>query len=155
MTDTYDNNDGEDLVPRSQIRALEEKARKAGELETELAELKRRGAFSEAGINPADPKTKYFVKGYDGELTPEAIRAEAEAAGLFAPPPTEQRQQTQDSPTPQEMAAHARMAAASEGSAGNKPIDLIEAFGPRGSKKPDEIMSMVRAAGRRTAEDQQ
>lgn len=154
MADDYDD---EDMVPRSQIKALEEKAKKAGELETRLAEMERRSAFLEAGVSPSDPRAKYFTKGYDGELTTEAIRAEAEAAGLFAPSgqdTTDQQTQQRNDPTPQEMAAHARMAAASEGSGGAKPVDLLEAFGPRGSKKPAEIIDMARAAGLRMAEDQ-
>jgi hypothetical protein len=147
VTDGYDDQDQTDLVPRSQIRQLEEKAKKAGELQTQLEEMQRRVAFSEAlGTAVNDPKVRYFIKGYDGELTSEAIRAEALEAGLLTttqPQPAD----TNDNPTPAEMAAHARMQAAADGAGGNKPIDLVEALGPRGSKKPDEIMAILRAAG--------
>lgn len=145
MADHDDDQDQTDLVPRSQIRQLEEKAKKATELEARLAEMERRAAFSEAlGSSANDPKIKYFIKGYDGELSAEAIRAEALEAGVLAP---SQERTNDDTPTNAEMAAHARMNAASEGAGGNKPIDLIEGFGPRGSKTPEEIMAMLRAAG--------
>lgn len=159
MADDYDDNDQTDLVPRAQIRQLEEKAKKATELEARLAEMERRAAFSEAlGTAAADPKVKYFIKGYDGELTSEAIRAEALVAGVLVTPleaPPADQQNQQNAPTQSEMAAHARMAAASEGSQGNRPVDLIEAFGPRGSKKPEEILAMARAAGLRLVDDMQ
>jgi hypothetical protein len=41
--------------------------------------------FLKAGIDPTEPKFKYFVKGYDGELSPEAIRSAAEEAQLITP----------------------------------------------------------------------
>jgi hypothetical protein len=46
-------------------------------------------AFAKAGIDPASPQAKYFVKGYDGDLTPEAIRAAAEEAQLITPQPVQ------------------------------------------------------------------
>jgi hypothetical protein len=68
------------------IQQLRERADRAATLERETAEKDRRIAFLEAGINPtADPKLNYFVAGYKGDLTPEAIRAEAEAAGFLTP----------------------------------------------------------------------
>lgn len=147
MADDYDD-DQNDLVPRAQIRQLEEKAKKATELEARLAEMERRAAFSEAlGAAATDPKVKYFIKGYDGELTPEAIRAEALEAGVLAPTQPQTTEPSKDNPTPQELAAHARMQAASEGAGGNRPVDLLEALGPRGSKKPEEIMQILRQAG--------
>jgi hypothetical protein len=148
VADDYDDQDQTDLVPRSQIRQLEEKAKKAGELEARLAEMERRAAFSEAlGTAATDPKVKYFIKGYDGELTPEAIRAEALEAGVLQPPQERTTDQTQNQPSSQEMAAHARMQASAEGAQGNRPIDLLEALGPRGSKKPEEITAILRQAG--------
>ena len=41
--------------------------------------------FVKAGIQTDDPRFKYFLKGYDGELTPEAIRRAAEEAQLITP----------------------------------------------------------------------
>jgi len=39
-----------------------------------------------AGIDPTSPMAKYFVKGYDGDLNPEAIREAAVEAQLISPP---------------------------------------------------------------------
>ena len=40
-------------------------------------------AFLKAGVNPEDPAARYFVKGYDGELTVEAIKAAAIEARIL------------------------------------------------------------------------
>jgi len=91
MTDDY--NDDQEPTEDSNIRNLRQKAKEADGLRTEveqmraqLAQAERERAFFTAGIDPADPKAKYFVKGYDGEITAEAIKAEAAAAGILAPP---------------------------------------------------------------------
>lgn len=76
----------------------EEKARKAAEAKTK--ELERALAFRDAGINPADadapPHTQLFVDGYKGELTPEAIKAEAVKMAVLKPeaPPVDPAAQT-------------------------------------------------------------
>lgn len=81
------------------IKHLRDRAKQAGELETQLQETQarlaeveasakenqRKAAFLEAGISPEDPKVKYFYQGYSGELDPEAIKAEAATIGLSQP----------------------------------------------------------------------
>lgn len=125
MADDYDQ---DDLVPRDQIRQLEEKANRTSELEAKLAAMERKVAFTEA-LGPAanDPKMKYFVEGYKGELTPEAIKAEATEVGFLTP--ATQTTDQQSGPTPQELAAHARMTASAEGSGGDGRISWQEAMG--------------------------
>lgn len=66
------------------IRTLREKARRADELESQIAARDRELAFTKAGINPEDPKFKYFAKGYEGEMTADAIKAEAIEAGFLS-----------------------------------------------------------------------
>jgi hypothetical protein len=150
-----DDDDQTDLVPRHQIRQLEEQAAKSRQLEEQLAQMQRESAFARALGSTDHPARQYFERGYDGELDVESIRTAARDAGLIGNPvnvaPAEQ---TNNQPTPAEMAAHARMAAASDGGGGNRPTDLIEAMGPRGTHKPDELLDMLRASGRRLAEDQ-
>jgi len=76
-----DENDRENRsvsMKRGDIDRLEAKAKRA-----DIAE--RKLAFAEAGISLTDPKTAYFLKGYDGELTGEAILAAATEAGFLAP----------------------------------------------------------------------
>lgn len=48
--------------------------------------LERENAFLKAGIDTDDARMRYFVEGYKGELTKEAIVAEATAAGFVTPP---------------------------------------------------------------------
>jgi hypothetical protein len=154
MADDDLDPDQTDLVPRSHIRQLEEKAKRAGDLEAQLTAAQRDAAFARALGSTEHPARPYFEKGYDGELEVDAIRNAARDAGLFSTEPAPAATST-DAPTPGELAAHARMQAASEGAGGNKPIDLMEAFGPRGTHKPEEILRMARAAGRRTVDDMQ
>lgn len=74
-------------MSRENIKRLEAKANRNPVLE-------RENAFLKAGMPVEDPKLSYFIKGYDGPLTPDAIRAEAVAAGFMtAPAPTEAEQQ--------------------------------------------------------------
>lgn len=114
--DDYD--DQTDLVPRAQIRQLEEKAKRAAELEQRLATVERDAAFAKAlGTAATDPKMKYFVAAYDGELTPEAIRNEAVSAGFLGvkePDATDQISQQHSN----DLAAHDRMTQAAAGADG-------------------------------------
>lgn len=86
-----DDGDKRVYIKRANLKALEEKARVG---ETSRREL----AFYRAGINMSDPKLTYFVKGYDGELDPDAIRAAAQDAGFIERPAlSEAEQQAQAS----------------------------------------------------------
>lgn len=67
------------------------------DLERQLAErdaaseaAQRKLAFAEAGVPLSDPKSKYFVNGYDGELAVDAIKSEwgsFSGGAATAPPP--------------------------------------------------------------------
>ena len=71
---------------------LKEAEARASEAESRISGYERRDTFRSAGLDPDDARVKYFVKGYDGELDPSAIRAEAEAAGFVSDnaPPVQQ-----------------------------------------------------------------
>ena len=76
------------------IKELRARADQAAALEREVAALKRDKAFRQAGIDPDDKRASYFIKGYEGELDPQAIRAEAREAGFLPEPgPTPEQQQ--------------------------------------------------------------
>jgi hypothetical protein len=78
-------------MTRENIDRLEGRAKLADQLAREIAFLK-------AGVKPDDPKLSYFVKGYDGDLTPDAIRAEAVNAGFLpAPEPSPEEKAAQES----------------------------------------------------------
>lgn len=68
---------------REHIKELEQQAKSAADEKARADGLERRLAFIEAGINLSDPKAKYFVNGYEGDLTPEAIKATAIADGYL------------------------------------------------------------------------
>lgn len=70
---------------RARMKQLEKEARELRKQVAEFSATQRELAFVKAGIDPASPQAKYFVKGYDGELTPEAIREAAVEAQLITP----------------------------------------------------------------------
>jgi hypothetical protein len=74
-----DDGDKRVSMKRSNIDALEAKARRA-----EAAE--RENAFYKAGIDPTDTRMGYFLRGYEGEMNAEAIKAAATEAGFLAAP---------------------------------------------------------------------
>lgn len=91
MTDNYidDDIDSDDTTEdvdatESSPRGLRRAANKSKKLESDLQAAKRELAFLKAGINPEDPKMKYFVKGYEGDLSAEAVRQAALEAGFLA-----------------------------------------------------------------------
>jgi len=90
MSDNYtddeliqDQDDAEGSDP-TDIKSLRRAANSKKKLEQELAEMRRELAFAKAGLDLGDPKMKYFVKGYDGEMSADAVRAAALEAGFLA-----------------------------------------------------------------------
>ena len=63
-------------------RELEAKAKRADELEAQVQQMQRKEVFRDAGLDPSNKITEYFMKGYEGELSVDAIQAEATSAGL-------------------------------------------------------------------------
>lgn len=111
MSDEFDEETEERLVTlkREEIRALEKQAKAATEAQTRAEAAERKLAFAEAGISLSDPKLSYFVKGYEGDLTPDAIKAQAIADGFIAAPEAQQ-EATEDAAALERMAdgaAHA------------------------------------------------
>jgi len=82
MTDTFDDEDQEQST--NWRRDLERRAREGDQAKEELAKVTRRMAFVEAGIPVTDPKMRYFINGYEGELTADAIKAQAIEDGFLA-----------------------------------------------------------------------
>ena len=105
-TDDIDSGTGE----AGDIKSLRRAANGKKKLEQELANAKRELAFIKAGINPDDPKMRYFVKGYEGEMSAEAVREAALEAGFLT------SQQSQPDPMKEAAAAaQQRVMAASAG----------------------------------------
>jgi len=136
MADEY-SNDGEQETRLSveDLRALRQAKKERDELSTQIEAQKRELAFARAKIDLDDPRARYFVKGYEGELTPEAIRAEAEAAGFFNDVRVD---------TSHEVAGQHRIANASAG--GNTtPPDLTQRIKEASSQ--EEVMAIMIEAG--------
>jgi hypothetical protein len=81
-----ESNSGSNPV-RQRMKQLEKENREKDKLLAQLQAQAKELSFVKAGVDVSDPKFKYFIKGYDGELTPEAIREAAEEAQLIAPTP--------------------------------------------------------------------
>ena len=81
---------------RAQIRRLEKRVKELEPFEGRAGKAERQLEMVKAGIDLNDPKAKYFVSGYDGEITADAIKAAATEAGLIAaPPPPEGKEAAQ------------------------------------------------------------
>lgn len=71
---------------RARMKELEKQLAEA-EKRAQVAEVAaRKAAFLEAGLDLNNKMTEYFVKAYDGETTPEAIRQAAMEANLISTP---------------------------------------------------------------------
>lgn len=68
-------------------RDFEKANKRVKELEAENAKLSRSETFRQAGVDPNDPRAKWFVKGYDGADDPESVRAAALEAGILEDKP--------------------------------------------------------------------
>ena len=83
--DDYDQPASETNPVRARMKQLEKEAKELRKQVAEFSASQRELAFVKAGIDPASPQAKYFVKGYDGDLNPDAIRQAAEEAQLITP----------------------------------------------------------------------
>lgn len=81
---TTESDDDSPLVKRLR-RELKTKSKPSTpEVDPErVSKLERENAFLKAKIDPEDPKAKWFVKGYDGDLSTEAIRKAALEAAVI------------------------------------------------------------------------
>ena len=128
-------------------RDLENRAKeaedKAAALEEQLSSIQRRDTFRSAGLDLDDARTKYFVKGYEGELDVEAIRQEATAAGFLGAAdaaPTAQNAAFNDM-----LIAEQRIQAAGEGGDPVLPPDLEAQI--RATNNEDELRSLLESNG--------
>lgn len=150
MSDNYiepidDDDEGSD----EDFKNLRAKARKASKYEQENLTLKRELAFIKAGVPMEDPKMGYFVKGYEGELDPAAIRQAAVEAGFMAAP--------SQAPDPRIVQAQQGQAAVMQASAGAEAAydpqsalyQLEQAYNEGGT---EQMLDVVQQYGFRTSE---
>ncbi len=119
-TEEFNPEDYEGITPKTttihpaELRKLRKEAEQAKEYKAQLEAATRREMFREAGV-PITPATEYFIRGYEGELTPEAIKAKAVEVGFLSNPGA----------TPEEIAAHQQATAIA---AGAQPPNLAPDF---------------------------
>lgn len=120
------------------IRALRQAARERDALQKQLAARDRELAFAKAKLDFDDPKLKYFIQGYEGELTPEAIRAKAEEDGFIT---RSQQQQGRPPVSPQEQQQQQRVMNASSGASETPPEDFRDLISQANSI--EEVMALA------------
>jgi len=115
MSDFHTDSDGIEVEPeaRGLRKQLEQELQAKREAESRAAKAERELAFAKAGIDLADSRLSYFVKGYDGEIDAEKIRMAAMEAGFLSAP-------TPDVPT-EELVQHEKAATLS---AGTQTVDF-------------------------------
>lgn len=96
MSEEFDNND--DDAPEH-IKKLRSDAEKGRKLESLVAEKDRQIAFLQAGVDTSSKLGQMLMKSYEGELTAEAIKAEAEEIGMFNSSSAEVEVDTAPTPT--------------------------------------------------------
>ena len=104
----------------------------------ELAQLRRELSFRDAGVDPNTKQGQYFMRGYDGEMTADAIRAEAAELGL-----TGQPVQTQEPQIDYGAEQRIAMAADDAGPVTNPELDTLI----RQTKNADELRELMEAHG--------
>jgi hypothetical protein len=100
---------------RAHMRKLEAEVKALREREAQSNEAVRELAFVKAGVDLSAPISRYFVKGYDGEITPEAIRAAAAEANLI-------KEASASQPQPAEQQAWGRVANAAKVGETSEPV---------------------------------
>lgn len=149
MTDTAPETDVDPQAPDDEgngdeadwIKQLRRDAKEGKAAKAQLAVLERDRAFDKAGI-PEEGAGKWFRKGYEGELDPDAIRAAAASDGLI--------DVTSDEDT--EAAAQANAATEAAGriadaaSEGGPPQPTVEALLAEANSL-DEIEKVMQDAG--------
>lgn len=127
-------------IPRDQIRSMEDRAKTADDQTARAEAAERKLAFAEAGIDISDQRMAYFMKGYEGELDADKIKAEAAAAGFMAAPAG-----TQTTTQADEDAARAIQDAGNTAYSNPDGIPLEDAI--KGAKTEGEVMQLLKDSG--------
>ena len=118
---------------RERMKQLEAENATLREQAASASEAARKLAFVEAGVDPSLPVAQYFMKGYDGELTPDAIRQAAIEAQIIS-----DRQAAQ---VQQEAAAWQQTTQAAAGNTtGEAPVDIVTRISNAKSQQEVEML---------------
>jgi len=129
---------------RSHLRKLEEEVKALRQAAAEAEAAKKELAFVKAGVPMYHPASKYFIKGYDGDFTPEAIRAALEEANLI------QSQQKQPEVQAEQNAWNRLQKAQRAGQTSEPPVDWAARI--NNARSQDEVMTLL-AQARQEAEN--
>ena len=145
--DDYDDEAGEQAKDpvRSRMKKLERDLQERDKQLAEAAAAQRELAFLKAGVPADNPMAKYFVKGYDGEITADAIRSAAQEAGLIA------TEQAKDERSQQEQQAWGRLQKASR--AGEKSEPSVDWNAKINQARNQEEVLQILAQARQEAEN--
>jgi len=120
-------------------RDMEARAKAGDEAVARLAQLEREVAFRDAGVDPANKQGQYFMKGYEGEMTVEAIRLEATELGLIGASASD----TQEPSIDYEAERRISMAADDAGPVTNPELDALIAR----TSNEQELRDLLEANG--------
>jgi hypothetical protein len=142
----FEGDEAEDQGTRNPLRAhmrkLEDETKTLREQLAAAQSAQRELAFVKAGVDLNAPGAKYFVKGYDGELSPEAIRAAAEEANLV--PKAAQAPEVKS-----EQQAWTRLQkAAAAGQTSEPPVDWVARM--NSAKSIEEVQALLAQARQET-----
>jgi hypothetical protein len=124
---------------RRQAKEGKSAKKEAEDAKAQLASLQRESAFMKAGVDLDTPLGKMFAKGYDGELSVDAIKQAGSAVGAL---PT-----SADPGIQAELAAHDRVAQASAGTAAAVPDTVFDEIKNAKWGDVNAVLEIARKAG--------
>lgn len=141
----YDTDEVDESEASESPRGLRRAANKGKKLESENQQLKRELAFFKAGIDIDDPRMKYFAKGYEGELSADAVRQAAMEAGFIQTQSAAQNAQNQEIASAQQRVLTASAGAIYEDSSEDAAFSRLEQAMEEGGV--DAMMEVARQYG--------
>ena len=148
-TEGMEGSENESPVVKALRKQLKDESAARAAAESQLGVFSRDKAFDDAGI-PKDGPATFFRKAYDGELTPDAIQAAAVEGQILNVNQPPQQQSAPTGPSPEELAAIARTAAATTNPAPQTPTDLnsmIREAGKDGLGDKDAVLEAFAEMG--------
>jgi hypothetical protein len=140
----YDGDEIEKPGVRDYIKKLEGENQQLKDEGPGVEALQRENAFLKAGIDLDAPMSEYFIKGYDGDLDADAIKAEAAKVGVLGgdgPEPTPE----QDATISTHQSISEAVSADPVNAAGKTQQQIADDMWA--AKSPAEIERIARAAG--------
>lgn len=142
--DDYEDSEQQEQRSNSEWAALRQEKKARRQAEEQAQKAQRELAFVKAGINPDDPRMSYFVKGYDGDISPDAIKQAAVTAGFMQAPDAPDPQVQQAVQSQQRIAMAASAGVPDQTSVSAAEARLVEAYEQGG---PQAMLAALIAEG--------